>query len=167
MFVLGCKDLIVIKDHKPLLNIFNYRDLSTIANPRKFKLKGKTLQYRFTNQYCLGKWHKAADAVSRNPTHSKIASIFTITTMASGPSAESISDADSNENTLNAICDISLADINNTNIDLSDQPHCITYPMLVNEFHSVTISTPCNNCPDWLSKHKTPKSSQYLEVLGS
>ena len=167
IFVLACKDLIVIKDHKPLLNIFNHRDLSTITSPKKFKLKGKTLQYRFTNQYSLGKWQKAADAVSRNPTHSKIASIFTITTMASGPSAESINDADSIENTLNAICDISLADINNTNIDLSDQPHCITYPMLVNECHSVTISTPCNNCPDWLSKRKTPNSSQYLEILGS
>lgn len=140
MFVLACKDLVVIKDHKPLLNLFNHKDVSTTTNPRKFKLKGKTLQYRFTNQYCLGKWHKAADAVSRNPTHSKIASMFTITTMTSGPSAESISDADSIENTLNAICDISLADINNTNIDLSDQPHCITYPMLVNECHSVTIS---------------------------
>ena len=87
--------------------------------------------------------------------------------MAWGPSAESISDADSIVNTLNAIYDISLADINDTNIDLSDQPHCITYPMLVNECHSVTISTPCNNCPDLLSKHKKPNSSQYLEILES
>ena len=43
MFVLGCKDLIVITDHKPLLNIFNHRDLSTITNPQLFKLKEKTL----------------------------------------------------------------------------------------------------------------------------
>ena len=32
MFVLGCKDLILIADHKPLLNIFNHSDLSTITN---------------------------------------------------------------------------------------------------------------------------------------
>ena len=33
MFVLGCKDLIVITDHKPLLKIFDHSDLSTITNP--------------------------------------------------------------------------------------------------------------------------------------
>ena len=55
MFVLGCKDVIVIKGHKPLLNVFNHRDLSTITNSRKFKIKEKTLQYRFTYRYCLGK----------------------------------------------------------------------------------------------------------------
>ena len=44
MFVLGCKDLIVITDHKPLLKIFNHSDLSTITNPQLFKLKEKTLQ---------------------------------------------------------------------------------------------------------------------------
>ena len=64
MFVLGCKDLIVITDRKPLLSIFNHRNLSTITNPELFKLKEKTLQYHFTIQYCPGKWHKAADAVS-------------------------------------------------------------------------------------------------------
>ena len=80
--------------------------------------------------------------------------------MAPGPSTKNISDADTIENTLNAFCDISLADINNTNINLSDQPHCITYPMLVNECQSVTISSPYNNCQDWLPKHKTPNPSQ-------
>ena len=43
VFVLGCKDLIVITNHKPLLNIFDHRDLSTITNPQLFKLKEKTL----------------------------------------------------------------------------------------------------------------------------
>ena len=55
MFVLGCMDLIVITDHKPLLNIFNHRDLSTITNLQLFKLNEKTLQYCFTIQYCPGK----------------------------------------------------------------------------------------------------------------
>ena len=44
MFVLGCKDLIFITDHKTLLNNFNHRELSAITNPRILKLKQKTLQ---------------------------------------------------------------------------------------------------------------------------
>ena len=67
MFLLGCQDLIIIIDHKPLLSIFNNRDLGTIMNPQILKLKEKTLLYSFTIQYCLGKWPKAADVVSRNP----------------------------------------------------------------------------------------------------
>ena len=43
MFALGCKDLILLQI-KPLLKIFNHRDVSTITNPRLFKLKEKTLQ---------------------------------------------------------------------------------------------------------------------------
>ena len=42
MFVLGCQDLIVITDHKPLLSIFNNRDLGTIMNPQILKSKEKT-----------------------------------------------------------------------------------------------------------------------------
>ena len=53
--------------------------------------------------------------------------------MATEPSAENIFDADTIENTLNAI---SLADINYININSSDQQQCITYPMLVNECQS-------------------------------
>ena len=56
--------------------------------------------------------------------------------MATEPSVENISDTDTTEDTLNATCDISLPGINNTNINSSDQPHCITYPMLVNECQS-------------------------------
>ena len=33
-FVLGCEDLIIAVDHKPLLNIFNDRSLNDIPNPR-------------------------------------------------------------------------------------------------------------------------------------
>ena len=52
MFVLRCQDLIVITDHKPLLSIFNNRDLGTITNLQILKLKKKTLQYSFKIQYC-------------------------------------------------------------------------------------------------------------------
>ena len=46
-FVLGCDDLIIAVDHKPLLKIFSDRSLDNIPNPRLRNLKEKTLRYRF------------------------------------------------------------------------------------------------------------------------
>ena len=46
-FVLGCDDLIVAVDHKPLLKIFGDRSLEDIPNSRLRNLKEKTLRYRF------------------------------------------------------------------------------------------------------------------------
>ena len=67
MFVLGCQDLIVTTDHEPLKGIFGDRDLSKVANPRLFRLKERTLWYRFRIQHRQGKWHRGSDAMSRNP----------------------------------------------------------------------------------------------------
>ena len=67
MFVLGCNDLIITTDHEPLLGIFNDRDLSSVKNPRIQKLKSHSLRFRFTIQYCPGKWMRGPDAMSRNP----------------------------------------------------------------------------------------------------
>ena len=47
-FVLGCPDLTIAVDHKPLLRIFNDRALHAIDNPRLRNLKEKTLKYRFS-----------------------------------------------------------------------------------------------------------------------
>ena len=45
MFVLGCKDLIVSTDHKPLERILQDRDLSSITNPRLLnKAKNASIQ---------------------------------------------------------------------------------------------------------------------------
>ncbi len=46
-FVLGCKDLTVAVDHKPLLGIFATRALDDISNPRLRNIKEKTLRYNF------------------------------------------------------------------------------------------------------------------------
>ena len=62
-----CPNLIVVTDLEPLKGLFRDRDLSKISNPQLFRLKEKTLRYRFTIQHYPGKWHKASDAVSRNP----------------------------------------------------------------------------------------------------
>ena len=54
-FIHGCRNLIVVTDHKPLLGIFNDRDLSSIPNPRISKLKEMTFRYQFSTQYCPAK----------------------------------------------------------------------------------------------------------------
>ena len=66
-FVTGCKDLLVVTDHKPLLGLFKDRDLNSVTNTRLQKFKERTFRYSFKTQYCPGKWHRGADAVSRNP----------------------------------------------------------------------------------------------------
>ena len=70
-FVLGCEDLTVATDHKPLLKILGDRHLSDIKNPRLFNLKEKTLPFLFKIIHIPGKQHFTADAVSRYPSGEK------------------------------------------------------------------------------------------------
>lgn len=67
-FILGCPDLTVATDHKPLLQILNNRSLADIPNRRLLNLKEKTLQYRFRIVHVPGKKQQGADAASRYPT---------------------------------------------------------------------------------------------------
>ena len=67
-YVLGCEDLIVATDHKPLLQILNDRSLTEIDNRRLLNLKEKTLGYRFTVVHVPGKRNLGPDAASRYPT---------------------------------------------------------------------------------------------------
>ena len=67
MIILGCPNVIVMTNHEPLKGHYGDRDLSKIHNPRLFQLKENSLRYRFTMQHCSGKWHRAPDAISRNP----------------------------------------------------------------------------------------------------
>ena len=78
MFVLGCRDLIVSTDLKPLLGIFRDRDLSSTSNDCISSLKEKTFRYQFSIQFCPGKWHRGSDAVSRNPSVSMVSLISII-----------------------------------------------------------------------------------------
>lgn len=77
MFVAGNSNLIISTDHEPLLGILGDRDLSEVTNPRLLKLKQKTLRYRYKIQHNPGKWHRASDAVSRNPVET-IKAIFEV-----------------------------------------------------------------------------------------
>ena len=67
-FVLGCKNLILAVDHKPLLKVLGDRSLDEIANGRLRNLKERTLRYRFRVTHVPGVKHKAADAISRHPS---------------------------------------------------------------------------------------------------
>lgn len=46
-FVLGCSDLIITVDHKPLLKVFGDWSFDETFNARLRNLKEKTLHYRF------------------------------------------------------------------------------------------------------------------------
>ena len=68
-FVLGCQDLTIAVDHKPLLKLFGDRALEDIPNSRLCNLKDKTLRYRFKMVYIPGAKHHAADGLSRHPVN--------------------------------------------------------------------------------------------------
>ncbi|MEL6802274.1 MAG: reverse transcriptase domain-containing protein, partial [Bacteroidota bacterium] len=72
IFTQGCPKLIVSTDHKPLLGIFNNKPMEDIKNPRLVRLKEHTLHFDFRMRYNKGKWHRAPDALSRNPCPSYV-----------------------------------------------------------------------------------------------
>ena len=72
-FVLGCKDLTVIVDHKPLLGMLGNRSLGAISNPRLRNLEEKTLRYQFKIMYIPGVKNKASDCMSRRPSGTRAA----------------------------------------------------------------------------------------------
>ena len=66
-FVLGCKNLTIAVDHKPLLKILGDRHLEDIPNSRLRNLKEKTLRFRFRVVHIPGVKHRAADCISCYP----------------------------------------------------------------------------------------------------
>ena len=72
-FVIGCPDLTVAVDHKPLLKVLGDRRLDDIPNPRLRNLKEKTLRYRFKMVHIPGARHIATDTLSRHPVSEPMA----------------------------------------------------------------------------------------------
>ena len=66
----GCDNLLVVTDHKPLVKILGDRTLDEITNSRLFRLKQRTLPWRFDIMHMPGKANHAADAASRHPSPS-------------------------------------------------------------------------------------------------
>ena len=71
-FTQGCDNLVSATDHKPLTKIFGDRTLDEISNSRLFRLKQRTLPWRFDIVHCPGKTNHAADPASRYPSHSHL-----------------------------------------------------------------------------------------------
>ena len=67
MFVLGCPKLIVTVDHKPLVPIFNDRELDKIGNLRVQTFRERTLPYRFTTIAIPGGKNCGPNTLSRIP----------------------------------------------------------------------------------------------------
>ena len=67
-YVLGCNNLVIAVDHKPLLKTFGDRSLDQISNPRLRNLKEKTIRYHFRMVHIPGTKNRASDAISRHPT---------------------------------------------------------------------------------------------------
>jgi len=67
-FTQGCDDLLIVTDHKPLTKLFGDRTLDEISNPRLFKLKQRTLPWRFEVKHMPGISNHFSDATSRRPT---------------------------------------------------------------------------------------------------
>ena len=65
MFVVGCDNLMIATDHKPLVKILGDATMDSIKNPRLFSLKERTLPYKYTIKHIPGTKHAAPDACSR------------------------------------------------------------------------------------------------------
>ncbi len=65
-FVRGLQHFTVITDHKPLVGVFK-KNLVDVDNPRLQRQREKLLAYNFTVEWCAGKDHMIADALSRAP----------------------------------------------------------------------------------------------------
>ena len=71
-FTMGCHQLVVATNHKPLTKLLGDRTLDEIPNPRRFRLKQRTLPCGFSIVHTPGKTNFADDAVSRYPVDSTL-----------------------------------------------------------------------------------------------
>lgn len=67
-FVIGCDNLVIAVNHKPLLKHFGDRSFKNITNAWLYNLKEKTLHYKFKMLYLPGAKHCAPDTFFCNPT---------------------------------------------------------------------------------------------------
>ena len=74
-YTLGCRQLYVATDHKPLLSILNDRALDTIVNPRLVRIKERTLPWVYDMVYVPGWRQAAADTLSRRKNMSGLCAL--------------------------------------------------------------------------------------------
>ena len=66
-YTLGCQDLLVLVDHKPLIGLLENRELGDISNPRLEGLTEKTMRWKFVIRHIEGATNFGPDALSRYP----------------------------------------------------------------------------------------------------
>ena len=66
-FTLGCTDLHVQTDHKPLVKLLGDKTLDEIQNRRLVNFKERTFPWKFGISWVAGKTIPAPDATSRHP----------------------------------------------------------------------------------------------------
>ena len=62
--MLGCDNLLLATDHKPLVGVFN-KNLEDIENPRLLSIAEKTMWFKFTTIHVPGKLNNGPDYMSR------------------------------------------------------------------------------------------------------
>ena len=66
-YTLGCPDLLILVDHKPLIGLLTKREIGEIENPRLESLSEKTMRWNFRIEHIAGAKNFAPDALSRYP----------------------------------------------------------------------------------------------------
>ena len=66
-YTLGCKNLLVLVDHKPLIGLLTTRELGAIQNPRLEHLAERLLRWTFRIEHVAGASNYGPDALSRFP----------------------------------------------------------------------------------------------------
>ena len=67
-FTLGCDDLVITSDHRPLTKVFGDKALDEFTSERLFNLRRRTSKWRYKVVHVPGKTIPAADAASRYPS---------------------------------------------------------------------------------------------------
>ena len=75
-FVLGCPNLAVAVDHKPLLGLLGDKGLGDIENPKLRRFKERSLMYNFKMIHVPGVLNKVADTASRFPGQERVVEIL-------------------------------------------------------------------------------------------
>ena len=66
-FTMGCLQLSVVTEHKPLVKVLDTKPLDDVMNPRLFRLKQHVAMWKFDIAHLPGRCNWAADAASRKP----------------------------------------------------------------------------------------------------
>lgn len=148
MFTMGCPNLTIAVDHKPLVRIFNNRDLHEIKNPRLLRIKEKTLMYKFRIVSIPGSNNSGADALSRISPPTDLSTILQDDSIEQSVTAASIRQFTYGEE----IPNITLPDIKRAS--LSDQQYRLLLHYIETGFPAQKAHVDDDIKPFWCFRHE-------------